>query len=96
MTKQIGILVSTSYGGSWSTWEKPEMALDQELVKAFEEKKEEKEIMTIAEKNWPEEYMGGLMDCMVYWVDEGTKFIITECDGAETLILEEDLNQVAK
>lgn len=85
MSNQIGILVSSGYGAGWSTWNEPECALDQELVQAFENKLSEDEIMAIAEKNWPKSYKGGLMDCEIVWVDEGTQFRITEYDGYESI-----------
>lgn len=36
--KQIGIIVSGGFGAGWSTWGEPEMALDQELARAIEDK----------------------------------------------------------
>lgn len=82
---QIGVLVSKGYGAGWSTWNQPECALDQELVEAFEAGKSEQEIMDIAKKNWPESYYGGLMDCTVVYVPKGTRFLITEYDGYESI-----------
>lgn len=85
MSDKVGVLISTGFGAGWSTWNSPECALDQELVQAFEDNLSKEEIMAIAEKNWPDSYKGGLMDCYVCWLDRGTKFRITEYDGAESI-----------
>lgn len=83
--KQIGIIYSPGYGAGWSTWGKEEMALDQELANAISSGSPAEQIRAIATKNWPDEYMGGLGDCKVEWVDEGTLFKINEYDGYESL-----------
>lgn len=85
MSEQIGIIYSPGYGAGWSTWGCEEMALDQELAKAISEGKSYNEIYAIAIKNWPNEYMGGLGDCVVEWVDKGTQFKIEEYDGSESI-----------
>ena len=91
MGKLIGIIVSPGYGAGWSTYGKPEMALDQELADAIDRSASYDEILHIAEKNWPGEYYGGLADCIeVEYVEEGTPFRIDEYDGNETLILSND------
>lgn len=85
MTKKVGILYSPGYGAGWSTWGDPDMALDQELVQAIAAGKHKEDIHFIALKNWPNEYMGGLDDLQVEWVDEGTAFRIKEYDGYESI-----------
>lgn len=86
MTK-VGVLVSKGYGAGWSSWGEPEMALDKELVKAFEDELSEEAIEAIAEKNWPKCYKGGLFDCEVEYVDKGIRFRIDEYDGSESLVI---------
>lgn len=82
--KKIGIIYSPCYGAGWSTWGCAEMALDQELAVAIDLGNSEK-VAEIAEKNWPDAYKGGLDDCVVEWVDEGTAFEIEEYDGYESI-----------
>jgi hypothetical protein len=97
MSKQIGVLVSSGYGSGWSTWNSPECALDQELVAAIEAKLPYEEIEEIAKRNWPYNYLGGLGDCYVEWVAEGTTFRIEEYDGAESICFLDSYSwQVAK
>lgn len=83
--KQIGVLVSRGYGAGWSSWGKPEMALDKELVEAFERGASDEEKGAIAKKNWPDAYVGGLFDCYIEYLDKGTLFRINEYDGYETI-----------
>lgn len=85
MSDQVGIIYSPGFGAGWSTWGCPEMALDQELAVAIDKALPYSEILKIAEKNWPNEYMGGLEDCVVEWVAQGTEFSIEEYDGSESI-----------
>lgn len=65
--------------GSW------EQALDQEIAQAIEANLSYEEIEKIADRNWPEAYKGGLSDCVVEWVEKGTKFTVEVYDGSESL-----------
>ncbi len=83
--KKIGIIISDGFGAGWSTWGQPAMATDQELAHAIDKKLDFEVISAIAKKNWPKEYLGGLKDCYVEWVDKGTHYKITVHDGAESI-----------
>lgn len=97
MSKKIGVLVSSGYGAGWSTWGDPNSALDQELVAAIERNAPSEELERIADKNWPDQYKGGLYDCHVVWLDEGTLFRIDEYDGSESITLADEQEwQIAK
>lgn len=89
MAEKIGIIVSYGFGAGWSTWGTPAMALDQKLVKLIETEPYEK-WEQYCEEQYPDEYLGGLGDCCVTWVDKGTRFRIEEYDGAESLVLEDN------
>lgn len=83
--KDVGVLVSHGYGAGWSTWGDKLSCLDKELISAFERSASKEEILEIAEKNWPEQYNGGLLDCVVEYIPYGTAFRIDEYDGYESL-----------
>ena len=85
MSKKIGIIYSPGYGAGWSSWGCPEMALDQELAEAIENEEPFEKWLEIAQRNWPDECYGGLADCVVEWVEEGTQFNISEYDGYESI-----------
>lgn len=97
MKDKVGVLVSKGYGAGWSTWNDKDCALDQELVQAFENDLPYEQILLIAQKNWPTNYMGGLSGCEVVWVTKGTPFRITEYDGYESIEYAETLDwQIAQ
>ena len=87
---KVGIVYSPGFGAGWSTWGKPEMALDQELARAIEDKKKDDEILRIIKKNWPDEYCGGVKNLTVEWVDELTQFRIEGYDGSESILFNSD------
>lgn len=91
MRDKIGIIYSPGFGAGWSTWGDRNSALDQELAKAIEAKKPKDEIEAIAERNWPNQYQGGLSDAVVRWVCAGTAFRVDEYDGSESLTFHEDM-----
>lgn len=81
----VAVIVSPGYGAGWSTWGARGQALDGELAQAIIDNKPLTELSAIASKNWPDAYQGGLGDCVVQWVPEGTQFEIKEYDGSESL-----------
>lgn len=97
MSEKVGIVYSPGYGAGWSTWGVPEMALDQELAHAIQDGLPFEELEAIAERNWPDEYFGGLRGTRVRWVDPGTLFKIEEYDGNESITFcEENCWMVAR
>ena len=54
-----------------------------------------KEIEIYVERTYGEDvYTGGVEDLEVAWVDEGQQFVIEEYDGAETIVLIQDLDRI--
>ena len=80
------VLVSYGYGAGWYTWNLnyPGLVFDSEIVSAVR-----KDNLTlakeIAEKKYPDAYLGGIDGLQVEWVPEGMQFEIREYDGAESL-----------
>jgi len=92
---KVGILYSPGFGAGWSTWgTSPGMELDQELAHAVEAGDKGK-IMEIVERNWPDEYHGGVDQLAVEWVEQGTPYYINEYDGSEEIVFSDDF-KVAK
>ena len=89
MSKQIGIIYSPGFGAGWSTWGDKGQAIDQELANALHNDEPYEVVKQIAERNWPDSYLGGLADCIVEWVDSGTQFIVEEYDGSESLTFQD-------
>ena len=86
------VLISPDYGAGWSTWEHPEMALDERLIRAFEcgISKEDMQALCV-ECGYTDiyggpPYMGGFEDLKIVEVPSGTWFKIAEYDGSEYIV----------
>jgi hypothetical protein len=86
---KVAVLVSRGYGAGWSTWtdEVETYLFHPKLVQMVEEERHS-EITT----EWMEQelgldvsYTGGTDGLEIEWVPVGTKFIIHEYDGHESL-----------
>jgi len=86
------VLISPGYGAGWSTWNTKELATDKRVIEAFESGMDEDEMEDFLEKlGYKDVYMGGYYDCEIVEVPKGSRFIIEEYDGHESiLILGED------
>ena len=91
---KVGVLVSPGFGAGFSTWGYPTEAIfDPTLIELVENEKWQ-EAIDYCEKTWTDGYSGGVQDLRVAWIDEGTKFIIEEYDGAESFLFKEDIDWV--
>ena len=81
---KTAVLVSPGFGAGFSTWNKPEMAVDFDLVEAFLSGDKTRFAYILNEK-YENAYDGGVEDLEVQWVDEGKKFRIEEYDGNESI-----------
>lgn len=99
----VGVLVSGGYGAGWYSWNsnRPECLFDPEIVhivEAYNDKEMPQnvitEITTMAERKWPDGYWGGADGLEVVWLPVGTKFQITEYDGAEGLDTIDDIRWI--
>ena len=91
---KVGVLVSPGFGAGFYTWGYPEEAIfDPTLIELVENEKWQ-EAIDYCEKTWEDGYSGGVQDLRVAWIDEGTKFIIEEYDGAESFLFKEDIDWV--
>ena len=86
---KVAVLYSPGFGAGWSMWahdgNEEAMAMDRDLVLAFLEGGV-KVAVKVAEKKYPDNYTGGAEDLKVVWLPVGTKFMINEYDGSESLI----------
>ncbi len=83
----VAVLVSRGYGAGWSTWmsDYPECLFDPVLAQMIIDGADEMEIATVAQKRYPDAYLGGLAGLDVEWLPVGTKFRVDEYDGAESI-----------
>lgn len=91
---KVGILVSPGYGAGWSTWNTTkngeQLLFDPVVVEMVEDKKGREAILGYCENKYPNDYLGGVDGLEVVWIPQGTRFRVTEYDGAETLETEYD------
>jgi hypothetical protein len=91
---KVGVLISPGYGAGFYTWGAPiEAIFNPTLIELVEQQKVE-EAIDFVEKTWEDVYSGGVQDLRVAWIEEGTRFIIEEYDGAESFLFEEDIDWV--
>ena len=91
---KVGVLISPGYGAGFSTWGAPiEAIFNPTLIELVEQQKVQ-EAIDFVEKTWEDVYSGGVQDLRVFWVPEGSEFIIEEYDGSESLMLKTDYNWI--
>lgn len=88
---KVAVLISRGFGAGWYTWsDKDEYGLrplfDPELVEAVLAGDLAK-MYEITKHKFPNLY-GDIEDLDVVWVDKGSRFIISEYDGNESILIE--------
>ncbi len=94
---QVAVLIGPGFGAGWSTWggdQAEAMVFDSRLVDY---------VLLNGNEGLGEyalslgyvSYMGGAGDVEVIWVDAGTRFVIEEYDGSESIRTFEDLPYIA-
>jgi len=91
---KVGVLVSPGYGAGFLTWGAPIEAIFNPTLIGLVENEKWKEAIDFVESTWEDVYTGGVQDLEVFWIPEGTKFQITEYDGAESLELLDDIDWI--
>lgn len=92
---EVAVLVSPGFGAGWSTWncDSSEMLLFHEDLVDLVLRGELEAVAALAESMGDDYlYTGGAKDLEVYWVPEGSQFIIHEYDGSEQLVFEKDFH----
>lgn len=90
---KVAILVSHGFGAGWYTWHYDERLLfEPKIVEMLENDADPHEVESYCEKTYGDElYYGGVDGLAVHWLPIGTQFKIDEYDGAETLIVSNDV-----
>ena len=96
---RVAVLVSHGFGAGWSTWADDEeaeaMLFDSRVVDAVLAGQDVHEIESLVESLGYESYLGGADGLRVYWLEPGTRFVVEEYDGSESLRTFDDLCYVA-
>jgi hypothetical protein len=97
---EVAVLFSPGFGAGWYTWntEHPAMLYDPVVVKWVEEDKPSGEARTrleaTLEEKYPGCYLGGLDDLDIRWVPVGSRFVVDEYDGSESVVVEQEFDWV--
>jgi len=87
---KVAVLISPRYGAAFSC-RNANKAMDGEIASLVYQNKMD-EVLELAEKKYPDDYHGSCSDLRIVWVPIGTKFIIKEYDGSESLQLLKNLD----
>lgn len=98
---RVAVLLSPGYGGGWSTWNREirdQMLFDPHIVDIMlrDEPRETRlqQAKILAELKYPGAYLDGMSTLEVQFVPEGTRFVIEEYDGFESITLEHDISWI--
>ncbi len=94
---QVAVLISPGFGAGWSTWGREDaeaLIFDSRLVDYVLVNGNES-LAEYAESLGYDSYMGGAKDVEVIWLEPGTRFVIEEYDGSESIRTFEDLCYIA-
>lgn len=87
---KVAVLVSPDCGAGWSTWargDRQKMMFCPEMVECILHRNSDG-LEKLAAKLFPDEYQGGVQELEVRWVPVGSRFLIEEYDGSESLVIE--------
>jgi len=92
---KVAVLYSPKFGAGWYSWnrDRTDMLFDPGLVDLVLEGNVEK-ILVYVTLRWPDAYTGGLDDLAIEWIPVGSRFIIEEHDGAETVKLQKTIKWI--
>lgn len=93
---KVAVLVSRGYGAGWYSWHQDERLLfEPRIAEMLEADADYFEIETYCKATYGDEiYYGGLYDLYIHWVPVGSQFKIGEYDGAESLVLQLDVQWI--
>lgn len=99
---QVAVLVSTSHGAGWSTWNAdrydPEvMMFDAQLIDIVLAGGQDwiDKVRALARIKYTDAYLGGLeVGLQVQWVPQGCLFRVVEYDGAERIELRDRMEWI--
>jgi hypothetical protein len=88
----VAVLVSGGYGAGFSTWcyDVEGIEFEPTVAQMVLDEVDNEEILEYLDKTYPDNYWGGIDGLYVHWVPEGTKFVIEEYDGSESLMTPDD------
>ena len=94
----VAVLISSGFGAGWSTWahdhEREGLLFDSRLVDYVLQTSSEG-LAEYAESLGYTSYTGGARDVVIEWLEPGTRFMVDEYDGSESIRTFDHLTHVA-
>ena len=94
----VAVLISSGFGAGWSTWahehEREGLLFDSRLVDYVLQTSSEG-LAEYAESLGYTSYTGGAQEVRVEWLEQGTRFYVSEYDGSESIRTFDHLSHVA-
>jgi hypothetical protein len=91
---KIAVLYSPGYGAGWSTWaadgNREALCMDARIVEPFLQG-DKTAAVDAALTLFPDMYTGGAEDLEVMWVTKGSRFLVEEYDGHESVHIFDDM-----
>ena len=92
---KVAVVYSPGHGAGWYSWHHiEELLFDPELVDMIEHSCTSEEIQQYCIDKYDTDsqinYWGGVDDLEIKWIPEGSIFRISEYDGAESIVFQDD------
>jgi hypothetical protein len=92
---KVAIVYSPQHGAGWYSWHRiEELLFDPNLVDMIERGADAEAMQAYCEQHYQDErqsaYWGGIDDLAIAWIPEGSIFRISEYDGSESIVLQDD------
>jgi hypothetical protein len=86
---KVAVLISDGWGAGFHSWGAPVEAIFDPILVDLIENEKISEAITYVEATYPDAYNGSAEELVVQWIPEGTKFLIIEYDGNESLMIQD-------
>lgn len=91
---KVAVIISPGFGSGWYSWHNiEELLFDPKVVDMIERGAAFEEITLYCDKTYEhtrQKFWGGTEDLEIVWIPEGSIFRISEYDGSERLVLQDD------
>lgn len=90
----VAVLYAPGFGAGWFSWHDIEdLVYDPVVVDMVEREKDPDNIVKYCVSKYSDShYYGGADQLAIQWLPVGTRFVINEYDGSESVLTEEDMN----
>lgn len=93
---KVAVVYSPGYGAGWSTWNSGKSFDSEALIFSpgivrFVEAEDWEGLVAHMKEYFPDAYLGGMGELEIAWVPVGTRYILSEFDGNESVEREDQI-----